>query len=593
MKNRYFKKVLAGALAAGMVVSMAGCGDSGASGTARTDDAKTTDGKSEEPVTLTVWNTEVLTPGVQDNAVAKVFEEKLGVKLDIIQGDSQKFSVLMAGGDLPDIIYSNYAQQGVDYASLISSGQLLALDDLIDQYGENIKKNGAERLEYSKKFASNGEDKTYFIPILSYTKDEENPDISYSIENVGLMTRWDVYKAIGCPEIETTDDYLNVLKEMQEYANENDLAEGKSIYAISGWSDWGLWPWWLANVREMGYLDLSNGAIVNRETGEVDLNYHTDAFWDSLKFYNKAYNMGILDPEAFTMKNDQFWEKCQNGQVLMAYASWQTESMNKTLAASGHPDWGFEKLPYDGYPYISGITTTDAPIGQGIEYATAITKNCKNPEKAMQFIDFCNSEEGERLIYSGVEGEHWEMKDGKAVPTEKMRDLIKNDTNYTTTTGVTLYNKLSGVRDAQVLSDGSSANVFKSNEEKASDIQEIDKDYCEYYHEQLGGDYLFPGMVLNELKEQGKVQDQSKYLLFTNLAQSPSEETLNIISQCDQYMSVQGVKAIMAKDDAEFDSIREETMTGLDAMNFEQARDEVVGLYEQAKKDAKEFFGEE
>ena len=49
----------------------------------------------------------------------------------------------------------------------------------------------------------------------------------------------------------------------------------------------------------------------------------------------------------------------------------------------------------------------------------------------------------------------------------------------------------------------------------------------------------------------------------------------------------------MAKDDAEFDSIREEPMTGLDAMNFEQARDEVVGLYEQAKKDAKEFFGEE
>ena len=120
-------------------------------------------------------------------------------------------------------------------------------------------------------------------------------------------------------------DFLNVLKEMQDYANENDLAEGKTVYAISGWSDWGLWPWWLANVREMGYLDLANGAIVNRETLEVDVNYNTEAFWDSLKFYNKAYNMGLLDPEAFTMKNDQFWEKCQNGQVLMAHASWQTD----------------------------------------------------------------------------------------------------------------------------------------------------------------------------------------------------------------------------------------------------------------------------
>ena len=594
MKKKYLKKALAGLLAAGMVISMAGCGGSNESGSGDStkEEAAVDAAGSEEPVTLTVWNTEVLTPGIQDNAVAKVLEEKLGIKLDIVQGDSQKFSVLMAGGDLPDIIYSNNAQQGVTYSSLISSGQLIALDDLIDQYGENIKKNFPERLEYSRKFASNGEDKIYFIPVLGYSKDEENPDISYSIENVGLMTRWDVYKAIGCPEIKTTDDYLNVLKEMQDYANENDLADGKSIYAISGWSDWGVWPWWIANVREMGYLDLSNDAIANRETGEVDVNYNTDAFWESLKFYNKAYNMGILDPEAFTMKNDQFWEKCQNGQVLMAYASWQTESINKTLAASGHPDWGFEKLPSDGYPYISGITSTDAPIGQGIEYATAITTNCKYPEKAMQLIDFCNSEEGARLIYSGVEGEHWEMKDGKAVPTDKMRDLIKNDTNYTTTTGVTMYNKLCGIRDIQILSDGSPANVFRSNEEKAADIPEIDKDYCDYYHEQLGGDYLYPGMVLHDLEKQGKVKNQSEYMLFTTLAQSPSEETQNILAQCDQYMNVEALKAIMAKDDEEFDSIRKEAMSQLDAMNFQQAREEIVSLYDQAKKDAESFSQE-
>ena len=75
--------------------------------------------------------------------------------------------------------------------------------------------------------------------MLEYNKDEENPDISYTIENVGLMTRWDVYAAVGYPELETTDDYLNALSQMQDYARENDLAEGKQIYAISGWSDWG------------------------------------------------------------------------------------------------------------------------------------------------------------------------------------------------------------------------------------------------------------------------------------------------------------------------------------------------------------------
>ena len=121
MKKKYLKKALAGLLAAGMVISMAGCGGSNESGSGDStkEEAAVDAAGSEEPVTLTVWNTEVLTPGIQDNAVAKVLEEKLGIKLDIVQGDSQKFSVLMAGGDLPDIIYSNNAQQGVTYSSLI------------------------------------------------------------------------------------------------------------------------------------------------------------------------------------------------------------------------------------------------------------------------------------------------------------------------------------------------------------------------------------------------------------------------------------------------------------------------------------------
>ena len=57
-------------------------------------------------------------------------------------------------------------------------------------------------------------------------------------------------------------------------------------------------------------------------------------------------------------------------------------------------------------------------------------------------------------------------------------------------------------------------------------------------------------------------------------------------------MNVEAVKAIMAKDDEEFDSIRKEAMSQLDAMNFQQAREEIVSLYDQAKKDAESFSQE-
>ena len=54
-------------------------------------------------------------------------------------------------------------------------------------------------------------------------------------------------------------------------------------------------------------------------------------------------------------------------------------------------------------------------------------------------------------------------------------------------------------------------------------------------------------------------------------------------------MNVQGVKAIMAKNDAEFEAAREEAMTELNAMGFEKAREEILSLYEAAKVDASSF----
>lgn len=587
MKRR-MKRVIALLMAAAMGISMAACGGNGEKET--TGGTSAGSGKdSDDVVTLTIWNTEVLTPGIQTNEIAKEIEKRLGIKMDIVQGDAQKFSILVAGGDLPDIIYTNPAQQNVASNNLITSGQLIAMDDLIEDHGENIKKNFPDRLKYSKQFASNGEDKVYYLPVLIYEENPEHPNISYSIENVGLMTRWDVYEAIGCPEIKSTDDYLNVLKEMQDYARDKDLADGKQIYAISGWSDWGLWPWWLANVREMGYRDFANSTIFNCNTQTVEGVFDSDAFWESLSFYNKAYNMGILDPEAFTMKNDQFWEKCKNGQVLMAYASWQTEGINTHYQTSGHPEWSYQKLPYDGYEYISGIVASTSPLGNGIEYGTAITKNCKNPEKAMELIDFMNSEEGARLVYSGLEGSHWNNENGVVSPTEEFVTQSKTDPDYRTKVGVNLYNKLCGFKDIQVLSDGYPADLMKSDEQKAATISDADKSYCEYYSAKEGGTYEYPGQVLYDMWQNEKVKTITDFYLYPNLVQSPSEEALNIIAQCEQYMNVQGVNAIMTATEEEFNACKEETLKGLESRDYGKATKEIEKLYVEAEKEAEAF----
>jgi len=600
MKKK-MKKIVTLGMAAVMALSLAACGSNNENTTtaSKTEtETKSGDGAEKaseaseegytgELVTLTVWNTEVLSPGIQNNEVAKAIEEKLGIKIDVVQGDSQKFSILVAGGDLPDIIYTNPAQQNVTSNSLITSGQLIAMDDLIEEYGGNVKKNFSGRLEYSKKYLSNDEDKIYYLPVLVYETDPEHPNISYNIESLGLITRWDVYAAIGYPDIVTTEDYLNVLKQMQDYARDNDLADGKQIYAISGWSDWGIWPWYVSNIAEMGYTGAS-GLIFNyADESVVEGLYDSDAFWDSLSFYNKAYNMGILDPEAFTMKNDQFWEKSQNGQVLMAYASWQTYWINQHFVSEGHGDWSYQKLPYDGYEYISGIITSDAPLGSGSDYATAITKNCKYPERAMQLIDFLNSEEGARLLYSGIEGVHWTQEGGVPLPTEEFIDLSKTDSDYLNNVGVNLYNKLCGFKDIQMLSDGYPADLMKSDEQKAENISDADRSYCDYYEEKTGGNYAYPGQVLYDMWQKGEVNTNTDYYVYLDLVQESSESTQNIMSQCGQYMNIQAVKAIMAESEADFNACKEETLAGLEAKKYSQAVNENMGLLNQAKEDAK------
>lgn len=179
--------------------------------------------------------------------------------------------------------------------------------------------------------------------------------------------------------------------------------------------------------------------------------------------------------------------------------------------------------------------------------------------------------------------------DGTAQPTEEYKKLIKEDSAYTTNTGITLYNKLCGYKETQVLSDGTPANVLKSNEQKAQNVLDIDKAYCEYWSEKRGEEYLYPGMVLNDMWQDGEVDTFTEYIMYTTLVQSPSEETLNILAQCDQYMNVQGVKVIMAKDDAEFEAYKEEALQELEAKGFSQAREEIISLYAAAKEEAGSF----
>lgn len=67
----------------------------------------------------------------------------------------------------------------------------------------------------------------------------------------------------------------------------------------------------------------------------------------------------------------------------------------------------------------------------------AITDKCKNPERIMQVLEYGASEEGQVLLGWGIEGQHYTVgADGKRVITDEFKKGYMSDANYLSKQGI-------------------------------------------------------------------------------------------------------------------------------------------------------------
>ena len=58
---------------------------------------------------------------------------------------------------------------------------------------------------------------------------------------------------------------------------------------------------------------------------------------------------------------------------------------------------------------------------------TMISKNCENPDKAIEFISYLLSEQGQLRTYLGVEGKTYDMVESKPVLKQEVKELLDKD----------------------------------------------------------------------------------------------------------------------------------------------------------------------
>lgn len=359
--------------------------------------------------------------------------------------------------------------------------------------------------------------------------------------------------------------------------------EGLKTYALSGWVDWGVWPFVSVPAFTAGNMDAPYGTIYHRETGKIQNFYVADEFWEGMRLHSKAYNMGILDPDIFVNNFDAYYEKVKAGQILTLHASWWVSDINNFFMVNGSPEMGFEPIP-NVYGKFNDLYADLLPLGWQGSYAHGITKNCENPEKAMEFINFCYTDEGAKLIYRGIEGEDWETVDGKPRYTQAYLDGKASDENFTKKRGFT-YQRLVGPDVTQIASDGYPYDIAASNDAMAELATPIDLKFAQHY-----GDFRFPGEAVEAMVKQGKLQAYDfKYHLAPSLVKEPTQETQSTLMQVEEYFKANVAKIVMAKDDAEFEAIKQQILDDIMAKGYDKALAEMEQLYREAEDHAKTF----
>ncbi|SFB03311.1 ABC-type glycerol-3-phosphate transport system, substrate-binding protein [Cohnella sp. OV330] len=448
--KRYLKSARSMAVAAICVAMLGACANNGGKNASEPTGSSSPSSSSppasssaapakEEPITLTIVNAGGGTPNFptgdpfwENNPVAKQIEEKLNIKLkwDVFSGVGQdKLNVMLASGDYPDLIMMS------DPTRVIADKIAIPLNDLIDQYGPDLKKKYGSALNMLKQSDGN----IYHLTNSYLPEGATPPGYGYS-----LQVRTDIYEALGSPKLETSDDVYNYLKQVKEKYPKT--ADGQTMYPLSGFNrNWGS-PYYA--MIAMAGSPADSKVYVGQDDS---IKFWPKAPWgkDVLQFYNKLYREGLIDPEAFT-QDYATWQKSKlyPARVAAHIGGWnQTYDVLKTYTDAKLPN--AEKMYFQNFvfKFPSGDKPAVFSVSKKGIGALVITDKAKHPEAAMKLLNYLTTEEGNFLAMNGPQGIQWDMVDGKPTLVKSYLDRWlagEKQVNIEKETGMGHYARLVG-----------------------------------------------------------------------------------------------------------------------------------------------------
>jgi putative aldouronate transport system substrate-binding protein len=325
---------------------------------------------------------------------------------------------MLSSGDLPDIILMDRRSDIV--GKYIAAGALIPLNDLIDQYGPDVKEMYGDVLALSR--YTDG--KNYFLN--NWYGIDPDPDR-------GINMRMDLLKEFGYGEKAENGDYFS----LEEF--EDVLTQFKEAYpTIDGKETipFTLNGEWMETVMST-FRGMYGMKHYYETDGKLLLYVRDPKYLEMVKFVNKLYREGLLDREWAINKQDLFSQKLASGVVLAANGGIPGDVNNLFIEDNGaDTDKQFYMFKVVA-PGVDPDKTTFSPRSSLGWDAIGISAKNEHPVETMKFINYLASEEGQYLLMWGVEGKDWTIENGVHKPSPDTIPGFRNDWGaYSTSSGI-------------------------------------------------------------------------------------------------------------------------------------------------------------
>ena len=344
-----------------------------------------------------------------DGIIPQWITEETGITVELIKAtDSNQIVMLVASGDLPDMIMTDNANM---FRELSNSDMCYSYNELIEQYVPNCEVPEVEQ----NMNAYYSEDGNYYM-LKNYfnTIEEIEAAGGLAVNNNQFYIRTDIFEAMGETEYPSNTEELMAL---------------------------------LGRVKEQ-YPDMIPMVFQHRNYGAfaslvgLDLGMPKDAdgnpvhqmsapqFKDYLSVINQMYRAGYILEENFSFNSDeQMIQYMSNGQGFMFSSFGLDDATYTGYVRNADPEASLDQLPLmDNYARTFSVSGWAG---------TFITKDCADPEAAIKLIAWLKDGDNKYGSWCGVKGADWDWdENGNFVALERYAEAKANGAVDPTYTGV-------------------------------------------------------------------------------------------------------------------------------------------------------------